>query len=90
MTPATRIQSRIDETQIKINTVNGECRSNVRHLQRKLEGIKTPRDVTHELILEVISVGEALRNALSEKHEHVKKIELLVVLRNEELAAKLA
>lgn len=89
MTPAARIQSRIDETQIEINTVNGECRSRVRHLQRKLQDLKTPHDVTHELILEVISVGESLRDALSEKSEHVKKIELLRELRNEELAAKL-
>lgn len=85
-TPASRIQSRIDETQIEINTVDGECRSRVRHLQEKLKGLKTPCDVTQKLILEVMAVGAALEDALSERYQLVKKIELLREVRNDELA----
>ena len=84
---AARIQARMDATQIEINTVDGECRSNVRHLQRKLEGLNTPCDVDHNMILEIIAVGEALRNALCEKRGHIEKMEILRAVRNEALWA---
>ena len=87
-TPASLIQARIDETQIEINTLDRANRSQVRHLQDKLKGLKTPLDVTHELILEVMAVGAGLEDALSERYQLVKKIELMREFRNEELAAK--
>ena len=39
------------------------------------------------MILEIIAVGEALRNALCEKRGHIEKMEILRAVRNEALWA---
>ena len=84
-----RIEARIRDAQVEVNTLNAECRGRVRYLQRELAHLETPHDVDHNVIREVVETGEAISRILKEKREIIERIQLMREIRNDELAAKL-